>query len=110
LQGKSAVRAGKVDLLNKAIGISDFSWDPLLVSFALMKKQSYNQGLPTDSARISGGFLANPATQYPAFRNVAFFHTYPYALPGLVSGAFCMSAAIMSFVSLNEVSRTTDVD
>jgi hypothetical protein len=43
--------------------------------------------------------------QYSAFQNVAFFKDYPYALPGFVSGAFCLSTAIMSFFWLNEASQ-----
>jgi ABC-type arginine transport system permease subunit len=54
--------------------------------------------------RTTGGILANPASQYSFFRHVAFFEEYPYALPGFVSGAFCLSTAILSFISLDEVS------
>jgi hypothetical protein len=57
-----------------------------------------------DHVYIAGGFLVNPAEQYSAFRNVAFFNDYPYALPGFVSGAFCLSTAIASFLFLHEVS------
>jgi hypothetical protein len=57
-----------------------------------------------DRVYISGGFLVNPAEQYSAFRNVAFFNDYPYALPGFVSGAFCLSTAVASFLFLHEVS------
>lgn len=57
----------------------------------------------TDHLYGIGGFLVNPATQYSAFRNVAFFNDYPYALPGFVSGAFCLSTAIVSFLYLHEV-------
>lgn len=53
---------------------------------------------------VLGGALANPAEQYSAFRNVAFFQNYPYALPGFVSGAFCLSTAIVSLIFLDEVS------
>jgi len=87
----------------------DFSWDPLLVSLGLIA-QSHIQGLSADYVAFVGGFLANPATQYSSFRDVAFFHNYPYALPGFVSGAFCMSAAIISFMSLNEVSCVVGTD
>lgn len=51
-----------------------------------------------------GGALANPASQYSIFENVAFFQEYPYALPGFVSGAFCLSTAAVSFICLDEVS------
>lgn len=53
---------------------------------------------------VLGGALVNPAEQYSAFRNVAFFENYPYALPGFVSGAFCLSTAVVSFIFLDEVS------
>jgi hypothetical protein len=56
-----------------------------------------------DHGCILGGFLVNPAEQYSAFRNVAFLKDYPYALPGFVSGAFCLSTAIASFLFLHEV-------
>jgi hypothetical protein len=51
-----------------------------------------------------GGLLANPASQYSLFEDIAFFKEYPYALPGFVSGAFCLSTAILSFTCLDEVS------
>jgi hypothetical protein len=51
----------------------------------------------------TGGVLADPASQYSLFKHVAFFEEYPYALPGFVSGAFCLSTAILSFICLNEV-------
>ena len=57
----------------------------------------------TDNLYKSGGFLVNPATQFYAFRNIAFFKDYPYALPGFVSGAFCLSTAIVSAIYLQEV-------
>jgi hypothetical protein len=60
-----------------------------------------------DHVYIAGGFLVNPAEQYSAFRDVAFFNDYPYALPGFVSGAFCLSTAIASFLFLHEVSLLT---
>lgn len=49
-----------------------------------------------------GGALANPASQYSIFQDVRFFEKYPYALPGFVSGAFCLSTAIVSYFCLDE--------
>jgi hypothetical protein len=66
--------------------------------FAALYKHS------ADHECIPGGFLVDPAEQYSAFRNVAFFKDYPYALPGFMSGAFCLSTAIASFLFLHEVS------
>jgi hypothetical protein len=79
-------------------------WDLLSVSLELPKSRLYGTMHPADHTGILGGFLANPATQYSAFRNVAFLHNYPYALPGFVSGAFCLSASILGFISTKEVS------
>ena len=95
---------GFVHSLTKIIETSGFSWDPLSVSLELSKSRLYGTMHSADHARVLGGFLANPATQYSAFRNVAFLHNYPYALPGFVSGAFCLSASILGFISTKEVS------
>lgn len=59
--------------------------------------------LLTDNLCGLGGFLVNPATQFSAFKNITFFKDYPYALPGFVSGAFCLSTAIVSAIYLQEV-------
>ena len=84
--------------------MSGFSWDLLSVSLKLPKSRLYVEKHHADHIRLLGGFLANPATQYSAFRDVAFLHKYPYALPGFVSGAFCLSASILGFISTKEVS------
>lgn len=80
------------------------SWDLVSVSLELLNSRFCITRYAADHTRLLGGFLANPATQYSAFRNVAFFHSYPYALPGFVSGAFCLSASILGIISLKEVS------
>lgn len=82
-------------------------WDLVSVSSVLPKSRLYVKKYSADHPRFLGGFLANPATQYSAFQNVAFFHNYPYALPGFVSGAFCLSASIVGIISLEEVSFFT---
>lgn len=76
----------------------------LWVSFHAMAYWIVGYEHLVDNLFILGGILVNPALQYSAFRNVAFFKDYPYALPGFVSGAFCLSTAIVSFMFLNEVS------
>lgn len=91
-------------LLIEIIEILASLWDLLSVSTVLSKSQVYVTKYSTDRTQFLGGFLANPATQYSAFQNVAFFHSYPYALPGFVSGAFCLSASIVGIMSLKEVS------
>lgn len=85
-------------------GTWEFFWAQPLVSILDLHRQRSFSGHSTDSMSSPGGALANPASQYPIFRNVAFFQEYPYALPGFVSGAFCLSTAIVSFVCLDEVS------
>jgi MFS family permease len=43
------------------------------------------------------GGLAKPAEQYKSiFGEVKFLHDYPYALPTLISGAFVLTAAMIS--------------
>ena len=93
-----------VHSLIKIIEILASSWDLLSVSDLLPRTRLYLRKYPADNTPFLGGFLADPATQYSAFQNVAFFRSYPYALPGFVSGAFCLSASIMGIISLEEVS------
>jgi len=52
-----------------------------------------------------GGALADPAQHLSAFKHVTFFKDFPYALPGFVCGAFCLTTAIASAFLLNEVSE-----
>lgn len=63
--------------------------------------------ISTDPTSHIGGALANPAEQYQAFRDVPLFRDHAYALPGFVSGAFCLSTAIVSTVFLNEVRQNS---
>ena len=50
-----------------------------------------------------GGFLADPARQYPnVFGNVRFFQVYKYALPNLVSAVFPLVGAATAFFFLEE--------
>lgn len=50
-----------------------------------------------------GGFLADAATQYPsAFKGIAFFENYPYALPGFTITALTLLAALLVVLFLEE--------
>lgn len=52
---------------------------------------------------IIGGALADPAVQYPGlFGGVAFFESYPYALPGFVIGAISLTGAVVCILYLEE--------
>jgi MFS family permease len=54
---------------------------------------------------ILGGFLADPATQYPKyFGNSAFFLKYRYALPCFVSSIFPLIGIVVVALFLKEVS------
>lgn len=54
---------------------------------------------------ILGGLLADPAGSYPdMFGHVDFFRQFPYALPNLVSAFFLGSAALSTWLCLEEVS------
>lgn len=53
---------------------------------------------------LLGGFLADPANQFPSlFEGVPFFEQYPYALPTLSIGCFGASAAVISALFVKEV-------
>lgn len=50
-----------------------------------------------------GGIFAEPVTQYPkVFGNSELFRQYPYALATMVSGAFGLSATLLSIFFLKE--------
>jgi len=85
-------------------GIWDFSWAQHLVSCPSSEGICRCCRYLADLMSTTGGILAKPASQYSFFENIAFFKEYPYALPGFVSGAFCLSTAILSSICLNEVS------
>ncbi|KAF7563994.1 hypothetical protein G7046_g122 [Stylonectria norvegica] len=52
---------------------------------------------------ILGGALADPAAQYPkAFKGLEFFETYPYALPGFVTGIISATGALTTALFLEE--------
>ncbi|KAI9162837.1 major facilitator superfamily transporter [Paramyrothecium foliicola] len=52
---------------------------------------------------ILGGVLADPVRQYPgAFKGIAFFEEYPYALSGFVIGLISLTGAIVSVLFLQE--------
>ncbi|KPM43686.1 hypothetical protein AK830_g2870 [Neonectria ditissima] len=52
---------------------------------------------------IIGGFLADPAEQYPGtFGGVKFFEDYPYALPGFVTGAISATSFLANALFLTE--------
>jgi hypothetical protein len=47
--------------------------------------------------------LADPARNISAFHDVQFFKDFPYALPAVVSGAFCMTTVLVCIFALKEV-------
>ena len=47
-----------------------------------------------------GGFLADPAAQYPALKGIAFFMTFPYALPCLVGALLAFCCLVGAVISL----------
>jgi hypothetical protein len=54
----------------------------------------------------SGGVLERPAAKYTStFGRVQFFHDYPYALPGMVTSAIALSAAMTTFFFVKEVCK-----
>jgi MFS family permease len=53
---------------------------------------------------LLGGFLADPAHQFPSlFGGVPFFEQHPYALPTLLIGCFGGSAALICALFAKEV-------
>lgn len=51
-----------------------------------------------------GGYLANPATNYPSvFGGIAFFIKFPYALPCIVGAMFPLAGTLAGFLFLEEV-------
>jgi hypothetical protein len=62
---------------------------------------------------VSGGFLADPATQYPTIfgkntflggkDGVQWMINYPYLLPNLVSACFLICSAMVIIFGLEEV-------
>ncbi|KAL8289976.1 hypothetical protein RQP46_002915 [Phenoliferia psychrophenolica] len=52
---------------------------------------------------IIGGYLSNPATNYPAvFGHIQFFISYPYALPCLIGALFPLAGTLAGFFMLEE--------
>ncbi|KAG0140126.1 hypothetical protein CROQUDRAFT_111285 [Cronartium quercuum f. sp. fusiforme G11] len=52
---------------------------------------------------LLGGYLAQPATQYPAlFGSSDFLKAYPYALPGIAAGLFNLCAILLGLFYLEE--------
>lgn len=52
----------------------------------------------------SGGALERPAEKFKSLLgHVQFFHDYPYALPGFVTSAIGLSAAILTLIFVREV-------
>ncbi|KAF4961872.1 hypothetical protein FSARC_10012 [Fusarium sarcochroum] len=57
---------------------------------------------------IIGGALANPAHQFPGiFGHTQFWHDYPYALPGFVTGVISSTGCITSMFFLEETLTET---
>lgn len=62
------------------------------------------QALGTIIGPMIGGYLAQPAEQYPEmFGNWPFLKAYPYFLPCFVAGMTNVSAVILGFIYLEEV-------
>lgn len=52
---------------------------------------------------LIGGPLADPAHQFPSlFNNVQFFHDYPYALPNIAVGFFCIVVTVVAALFVTE--------
>lgn len=51
----------------------------------------------------TGGALERPADKYPRVFDYQFFHDYPYILPGLVTSAIALTAAITTMLFVKEV-------
>ncbi|KAL8919111.1 MAG: hypothetical protein Q9172_005141 [Xanthocarpia lactea] len=52
---------------------------------------------------LLGGALADPVSQYPAmFKGVSLFEHFPYALPGMVTGAVCASGAAVAVLFIDD--------
>lgn len=55
---------------------------------------------------ILGGVLADPAASYPTvFGKTKFFLDFPYAMPNLLSALFLLSASLIAWLCLEEVSQ-----
>lgn len=65
---------------------------------------SFTWGFGTVTAPAVGGWLADPAGQYPnsIFAQVQFFKSFPYILPALVSVAVSLSALLLGLAFLPE--------
>ena len=59
-------------------------------------------GLARLTSPAIGGFLAEPATQYEAFRGVAWLERWPYALPCVVGGVIAGVSLVLVAAFLNE--------
>ncbi|KAK7403483.1 hypothetical protein QQX98_010762 [Neonectria punicea] len=60
---------------------------------------------------ILGGFLADPAEQYPgAFGGVKFFEDYPFALPGFVTAAISATSFLACALFLKETLKKQSTD
>ncbi|KAL9019975.1 MAG: hypothetical protein Q9185_002765 [Variospora sp. 1 TL-2023] len=52
---------------------------------------------------LLGSALADPVSQYPAvFKGVSLFEHFPYALPGMVTGAVCVSGAAITVLLIDD--------
>lgn len=52
---------------------------------------------------LLGGALADPVSQYPAvFKGLSLFEHFPYALPGMVTGAVCASGAAVAVLFIDD--------
>lgn len=52
---------------------------------------------------LLGGALADPISQYPAiFKGLSLFEHFPYALPGIVTGAACATGAAVTLLFIDD--------
>lgn len=57
---------------------------------------------------ILGGILSDPAGTYPSvFGNIDFLVKFPYAMPNIVSALFMLSATVVTWLFLEEVSTSS---
>jgi len=61
--------------------------------------------LGTTVAPILGGALSTPADRYARFSDSAILKRYPFALPGIVAGAWMAISIIFSIFALEETGR-----
>lgn len=52
---------------------------------------------------LLGAALVHPVSQYPAvFKGLSLFQHFPYALPGIITGAICATGAAVTFLFIDD--------